>query len=400
MSPFSPAPRFSPPSGPATGAFNGPHLKSKFLAFSFASSFALVVALVLTADVAGAQTFPALTPSDIPRSTQAGTLPAGASYKPPVPPSNTLPNLWLIGDSTVRNGSAGDGSILNEWGWGAPIVAYFDLTKINVINRALGGTSSRTFYTGNWPAMVGLIKPGDFVILQFGANDNGGASGKGALSGIGEDTQLNGSEVVHSFGWYLRQYVTETRARGGNVIICSLTPRKSWTADGHFTRANTTHAAWAAQVAQQAATPFVDLYELIARKYEAAGKTQVDLYYVPSPTETLHTGWDGAVVNAECVVSGLNALQTNPLAAFRSARGQAVAAVDVLIPPVLTLARYGSQVTLEWPVWSTGYNLRSSADLAPGSWTAMTNTTTDSGTTRSVSLTVSGSKQFYRLSKP
>lgn len=362
---------------------------------------ALMASFALASSFAGAQTFPALTPSDIPRSTQAGPDPfsPGAKYYPPIPPDNALPNLWIIGDSTVRNGSVGDNGPNGQWGWGAPIVAYFDPSRINVINRALGGTSSRSFYTGNWPQMVNLIEPGDFVILQFGANDNGGAAGKGALSGIGENTELNGSEVVHSFGWYLRQYVTETQALGGSVIICSLTPRKGWAVDGYFTRSNTSHAAWAAQVAQLAGVPFVDLYEQIARQYEAAGQAQVDLYYVPSPTEHLHTGWEGAVVNAECVISGLNALQPNPLAAYRSARGQAVTAVDTLGPPGLTVTRFGSVATLAWPIASTGYNLQSTSDLNRN-WSAVTNAFTDAGTTRSVTLTTGATSQFYRLSKP
>src|SRR5436853_408478 len=56
--------------------------------------------------------------------TQTG--PAGPRYSPPVPVDEKLPTLWLIGDSTVRNGSAGDGTNLNQWGWGAPLTFFFD----------------------------------------------------------------------------------------------------------------------------------------------------------------------------------------------------------------------------------------------------------------------------------
>jgi len=58
-------------------------------------------------------------------------------------PHPALPTLWIIGDSTVRNGQ--DTGNNGQWGWGNPIASYFDQTKINVQNRALGGTSSRTF---------------------------------------------------------------------------------------------------------------------------------------------------------------------------------------------------------------------------------------------------------------
>jgi lysophospholipase L1-like esterase len=278
--------------------------------------------------------------SDVPRDTQMGNPPApeGAPgrgrYFPPVPANPSLPTLWIIGDSTVRNGTLGDGSNQGQWGWGAPIVAYFDLDKINVVNRAFGGTSSRTFYSGFfWKNLRPLIKKGDFVLLQFGANDNGGAKGKGALNGIGAETETvvkNGkTETVHTFGWYLEQFVKETREQGATPIICSLTPRKGWTDDGRFRRDNTTHAAWAAEVAKEENVPFVDLYETIARKYETLGPKTVDAFYVPSPKEKLHTGWDGAVINAGCVIAGLKGLREDPLAPFLSARAKAIAPVVV-----------------------------------------------------------------------
>jgi lysophospholipase L1-like esterase len=277
--------------------------------------------------------------SDVSRNTQMGSPPApdgapgNGRYFPPVPANSALPTLWLIGDSTVRNGTLGDGSNMNQWGWGAPLVAYFDLEKINVVNRAFGGTSSHSFYDGFfWQNLRPQLKKGDFVIMQFGANDNGSASGKG----IGEETQdvvrAGKTNTVHTFGWYLQQFVNETRTQGATPIICSLTPRKNWTDDGHFRRDNTTHAAWAAEIAMTNNVPFVDLYELIARKYESLGTNVMDKLYVPSPREKLHTGWDGAVINSECVISGLNGLEENPLAPFESARGRLVAPV-VINPP-------------------------------------------------------------------
>src|SRR5205814_10238582 len=91
-----------------------------------------------------------IAPSDVPRNTQMGSPPApdgapgNGRYFPPTPANSALPTLWIIGDSTVRNGTLGDGSNMDQWGWGAPIVAYFDLDKINVDNRAFAGTISRS----------------------------------------------------------------------------------------------------------------------------------------------------------------------------------------------------------------------------------------------------------------
>src|ERR1700731_2382055 len=82
------------------------------------------------------------------------------------------PTLFLIGDSTVHNGR-GDGAN-GQWGWGEPIVDLFDPAKIHVKNMALGGRSSRTFLTeGHWEKVLAELKPGDFVMMQFGHNDGG-----------------------------------------------------------------------------------------------------------------------------------------------------------------------------------------------------------------------------------
>ena len=266
---------------------------------------------------------PKLKTEDVPRETQAGEGPE--RYVPPVPADRKLPTLWLIGDSTVRNGSTGDNGPDGQWGWGAPITAYFDLDGINVVNRALGGTSSRSFYRDLWPEMRPMIQKGDIVMMQFGANDNGGARGKGGLRGAGEETEMNGDEVVHTFGWYLRRYVDDTRARGATPIICSLTPRKGWTESGGFVRGGG-HAEWAQQVATETQAAFVPLNEIIGARYEELGKRKVDRLYVPSPKENLHSGWEGAVVNAECVIAGLKALPGDPLGKFYSKRADAIRA--------------------------------------------------------------------------
>jgi lysophospholipase L1-like esterase len=302
--------------------------------FVAATALALCAAqLVFPARVHGAPAAARLEISDVPRATQMGegAAPAGAPgngrYTPPLPANPGLPTLWLIGDSTVRNGTSGANGPTGQWGWGAPIAAYFDLKKINLVNRAFGGTSSRTFYNGFfWKDLQPLIKKGDFVILQFGANDNGGAKGKGALGGIGDETAVNGEETVHSFGWYLKQFVAETRAQGATTIICSLTPRKGWGADGKkFNRDNGKHAAWAEQVAKETQTPFVPLSDIIATNYEKLGPKKVETLYVPTPKENLHTGWDGAVVNAGCVIAGLKALPADPLDKFLSPHAGAIA---------------------------------------------------------------------------
>ncbi len=260
-----------------------------------------------------------------------------------MPANPALPTIWIIGDSTVLNGQ-GTGSN-GQWGWGDKIAPFFDLQKVNVVNRGAGGTSSRSFYTGNWPRILPNLKKGDYLLIQFGHNDNNGvftdAGGyRASLNGVGDDTQQVTSrsgqpETVHTFGWYLKQYVTEARAQGATPILCSLIPRKIWEDDGKLMRHNDKYfdyAGWAAQVAKDNQVPFVNLHEITARKYEAMGPAKVEPLFVPVPTEHTHTNLEGAIINAESVIGGLKALKDDPLANDFSAQGQAIPVADVSQP--------------------------------------------------------------------
>lgn len=268
--------------------------------------------------------------ADIPRYTQTGPLPtpvpARAGVIPAVPHNPKLPTIWTIGDSTVRCGvnATGDDRV-GQWGWGTPFVGYFDPQKVNVVNRAMGGTTTASFYSSQWKAMVNLIQKGDVVLMQFGTN-----SGRGELRGIGEETQPGtGGTVDHTFGWYTRQFIAETRAKGATPVVCSLIPRNARGADGKITRSANAQAGWARDVAAAEKTAFVDLNELIARQYDALDKTAVDALFAGTP----HTSWTGAVLNAETVISGLKALKVDPVAAYYLDQVKNIPPAPDLTPP-------------------------------------------------------------------
>lgn len=231
------------------------------------------------------------------------------------------PTLFLIGDSTVRNGR-GDGAG-GQWGWGEPLVARFDPAQLNVVNRAVGGLSSRTFLTqGHWTRVRHLLKPGDFVVMQFGHNDSGPLNdtsrARGTIKGTGGESETienlltRQSEVVHSYGWYLRRFIRETRERGATPIVCSLVPRKTWK-EGKIVRATDGYGGWARQVAEQEGCGFVDLNELIAARYEAMGPEAVEPLFADAHT---HTSRAGAELNAQLVVQGLQQLSGQPLGPY------------------------------------------------------------------------------------
>ncbi len=234
-------------------------------------------------------------------------------YPMPLPKDPALPSIFLIGDSTVRNGRA-DGAN-GQWGWGEPLLELINASKFNLVNRALGGLSSRTYLTlGHWDRVFAMLKPGDLVLMQFGHNDGGAPDDKlrarASLLGTGDETAeienpITGRrETVHSYGWYLRRFIAESKQKGAIPIVCSPVPRKIWR-DGKIVRNRADYAGWAAQVAQSSGTAFIDLNESVAARYEDLGPAAVDKLF---GDERTHTNRAGAELNAREVLEGLRKL--------------------------------------------------------------------------------------------
>lgn len=231
------------------------------------------------------------------------------------------PVLYIIGDSTVRNG---DGTGKNgQWGWGSFIDQYFNTNKIEISNQAIGGRSSRTFITeGRWDNVLATLKKGDYVIMQFGHNDAGPlddtARARGTIRGIGNDSTeiynpiLKMKEVVHSYGWYMRKYVRDTKKRGAIPIVCSPIPRNDWK-DGKVVRSSNSYRGWAETVAKETGAYFIDLNELVAVKYEAMGAGKVASFF---PADHTHTNLEGGKLNAEIVVSAIRTIKPGKLTKY------------------------------------------------------------------------------------
>jgi len=270
--------------------------------------------------------------------------PAQGETELPVPANPNLPTLFLIGDSTIRNGR-GDGAN-GQWGWGEPLVDYFDPAKLNVVNRALGGRSSRTYLTqGHWDLVRAMLKRGDFVMMQFGHNDSGPlddtARARGTLPGAGDETReidnpiTKQHEVVHTYGWYMEKFIADTRAAGATPIVCSPIPRKIWI-NGKVVR-SLDYGKWAADVAASEGALFVDLNEIIARKYEELGPDKVEPLFRDPQT---HTGLVGAELNAECVIEGLKGLANDPLETYYSRAALGDYKLWQAIVPATTLFKF------------------------------------------------------------
>ena len=122
--------------------------------------------------------------------------------------------IFIIGDSTAAKKDLSKGT--PERGWGMALQCFFDSTYIRVDNRAVNGRSSKSFIDeGRWDQVLAAMKPGDYVIIQFGHND--------------EKPQIaRHTEPGSTFDYNLARYVRETRERGGIPVLMNPVARRNF----------------------------------------------------------------------------------------------------------------------------------------------------------------------------
>jgi lysophospholipase L1-like esterase len=251
------------------------------------------------------------------------------------PATSPRPRLFLVGDSTVKSGGG------NDTGWGEVLPRFFDPQKIDVVNRAIAGRSTRSYtFEGKWDMVLKEMRAGDFVMIQFGHNDFGNipyndprSKWRSPLPGDGDegvdfvrpndDGSPGQKEVVHTYGWYLRKYGTEAKAKGVTVIFCSMVPHKDFTPDGKVKRGERqTLVSYMRNAAAKTGNLFLDLNEIVAEGYERLGPEKVNGFFADART---HTNAVGAQYTAEHVIAGLRALSpTDPLESYLGPAGRAI----------------------------------------------------------------------------
>jgi|UPI00068D6B07 rhamnogalacturonan acetylesterase len=253
----------------------------------------------------------------LPQTQEIPSTPQQVSVAQDAPLNPALPTVFIVGDSTARNQA--------DLGWGDHFAQFFDTDRINVANRARAGRSSRSYFNeGLWDKVLSTIKPGDYVLIQMGHNDGGGDPSKdpksrGSMKGIGDETMelpikkpftegpLAGKseETVHTYGWYLRKYIADARAKGANPILLTVTVRNIWKdgTDGkpHIER-DMGYRDYEYQVAAAEHIPVVDMATVEADRLEALGPEKTAALF---PVDHTHTSAEGAERNAESVVLAL-----------------------------------------------------------------------------------------------
>jgi len=121
--------------------------------------------------------------------------------------------IFMIGDSTMANKDISHDR--KERGWGMALQCFFD-DNIRIDNHAVNGRSSLSFINeGRWDTVISRMKPGDYVIIQFGHNDEKPKADRHTDPGS-------------TFDYNLAKFVRETREHGGIPILMNSVVRRNF----------------------------------------------------------------------------------------------------------------------------------------------------------------------------
>lgn len=271
--------------------------------------FACVTTLPISAQTAADQAVPPPPPQR--------NMPARAPLNP------ALPTIFVVGDSTASNGP--------DRGWGSHLANYFDLTKVNVANRAIAGRSSRSYMDeGHWDSTLAEIKPGDYVLLQWGQNDGGDMGGAGSrnargdLRGDGDETQdlmqtigpkKGEVETIHTYGWYNRKYVADILAKHATPMFLSMTIHNTWKPDASGTERVALDMRFGPvmwKIAKEHHLKFIDMAAVEETRLDNLGQEKTKPLF---PIDWVHSSPEGAELIAKDVVIALE-IAKSPLVKY------------------------------------------------------------------------------------
>jgi lysophospholipase L1-like esterase len=162
--------------------------------------------------------------------------------------------VWLAGDSTMAQKQPDKRP---ETGWGEALQPCFDSSEVRIANRAMNGRSTRSFVAeGRWKAITDSVKPGDYVFIQFGHND--------------EKVGTNNYSSPDDDGSNLARFVDEVRARKGTPVLFTPVVRRKF----EGTRLTDTHGMYpdaVRVVANERRVPLIDMARTSAQLVEKLG---------------------------------------------------------------------------------------------------------------------------------
>jgi DNA sulfur modification protein DndE len=153
------------------------------------------------------------------------------------------PRIFLIGDSTMANKPP---SVAPENGWGMIFPQYINL---EVQNHAVNGRSTKSFRTlGHWSKVYEQLKPGDWVFIQFGHNDQK----------VSDTTRYAAPQTDYRKN--LLRYIAEIRSKGALPLLITPVMRRKFDAQGNFVDQHGEYPSVVKEVAKQQNVPMLDLH--------------------------------------------------------------------------------------------------------------------------------------------
>ena len=153
--------------------------------------------------------------------------------------------VWLIGDSTMCMYPADRAPLA---GWGMPFTIFFD-SSVTIENRARGGRSTRTFISEQrWKEVEAGLKPGDYVLIQFGHNDE-----------AKEERYKDRYTPVPDYKTNLALFIRETRNKNAIPVLITPVSRLRFNKEGKMQETHTEYSAAVWEVGQELKIPVIDL---------------------------------------------------------------------------------------------------------------------------------------------
>ena len=215
--------------------------------------------------------------------------------------------VFTIGDSTMANKSSA-----TERGWGMLFPQFVDASLVTVSNHAADGRSTKSFIDeGRWTTVVNQLSVGDYVLIQFGHND------EKADASLHTDPQT-------TYKQNLTRFVSDTRAKGANPVLLTPIVRRMFGSDGNIVNEHEAYAEAMRELATELNVPLIDM-TLLSAQYEniagIVGSRALHEYFPGSEIDNTHLCQFGAYITARCVAEQIAAnddiviaLNANPAA--------------------------------------------------------------------------------------
>lgn len=174
--------------------------------------------------------------------------------------------VWMIGDSTM---CLYEPSRAPLTGWGMPFANFFDGT-LRFENRAKGGRSTRTFISENrWKPIADSLSTGDYVLMQFGHNDE-----------AKEEKYKDRYTPVEDYKKNLIKFITESRLKKAIPVLITPVSRMKFDINGHAEETHKLYTAAVYEVAKQYDTPLVDLDKASRELFQQLGPQRTQMLFM------------------------------------------------------------------------------------------------------------------------